>query len=448
MQRLFLLLACCILNSAVQAQIITTIAGNGAAGFSGDNISATGTSIDHPSFLTVDATGNVYIADFNNNRIRKINASGIITTIAGTGIAAFSGDNGPATNAEINHPGGIILDAADNIYFSDNFNHRIRKINTSGTITTIAGTGTAGSVGNGTEATNAQFNSPHGLTIDAIGNFYIADYNNNLVRKINSAGTITTIAGTGISGYSGDGGIATSAALNRPYGIVVDAFGNIFFSEYGNNCIRKISTSGIISTVAGVPATGTGSYNGDNISATTAKLSEPCGITLDGNGNLYIADGNNSRVRKVSPATNGVITTITGNGSNAYNGDGGLATLAGVSPLDIAVDVEGSLYITDFGNNRIRYIRNTVSVPTINASKPELHVYPNPSHGAFTVQWSSPESAAAQVIITSLLGEKVKELTIGANKDVEIQLNAVPGVYFINCMADGVRESVKVVISP
>jgi trimeric autotransporter adhesin len=444
MKKLFLLFTSCILYSSVQAQIITTIAGGGTSGL-GDGGAATAAQLAHPIGIVVDAGRNLYIGDRDNNLIRKVTVSGVISIIAGTGTPGYSGDGGAATAAQIFHPYGVKVDNSGNIYFADAGNFCVRKINVAGIITTIAGiAGSGGYNGDDIGATTAQLNGVGDIAIDNRGNIFIADGTNNRIRKVSSSGIITTCGGTGMNSNSGDGGLATAAGIYEPYSISLDAIGNLYIAEDHGHSIRKINTSGIITTVAG---TGLPGYSGDNGPATAAQLDRPVGVIAGARDYIYIADSHNNRIRKI--ATDGIISTVAGTGTAGYSGDGFSPTTAELNtPAGVAVDSYSNLYIADFGNNRIRYIRNTVSVPTINASKPELHVYPNPSHGAFTVQWSSPESAAAQVIITSLLGEKVKELTIGANKDVEIQLNAVPGVYFINCMADGVRESVKVVISP
>jgi trimeric autotransporter adhesin len=443
MKKLFLFFTSCILYCSVQAQIITTIAGGGTSGL-GDGGPANNCELLQPYSTAVDASGSVYIADAGNNRIRKIDATGIITTVAGTGVGGYNGDNVQATSAQLYGPVSLAFDGVGNMYISDDYNNRIRRVSPSGIISTVAGIGTNGHAGDGGAATAAQLYRPHGIALDGTGALYVADLGNGTVRKISNSGIITTIAGiNGALGNTGDNGPATAAKLYGPDGLALDISGNILIGDISANCVRKVSNSGIITTVAG---TDVGGYNGDGGIAAATKLLAPVGVATDNQGNIFIADGNNY-IRRVNTA--GIINIIAGYGSGGFSGDGGPATLAELSgPTGVTADSHGDIYIADFGNNRVRYIRNTVSVPTINASKPELHVYPNPSHGAFTVQWSSPESAAAQVIITSLLGEKVKELTIGANKDVEIQLNAVPGVYFINCMADGVRESVKVVISP
>jgi PKD repeat protein len=326
---------------------ITTLAGTGTAGFAGDGGQATSAQLNLPTGVAVDGQGNLYIADYVNHRIRKV-SSGIITTVAGTGTAGYSGDGGQATSAQLDYPFGVAVDAQGNLYIADQVNQRIRKVS-GGIITTVAGTGTAGYSGDGGQATSAQLNNPIGVAVDGQGNLYIADYMNHRIRKV-SSGIITTVAGTGTAGYSGDGGQATSAQLDGPVGVGVDAQGSVYIADQGNQRIRKLS-GGIITTVAG---TGTAGFLGDGGQATSAQLNSPFGVAVDGQGNLYIADASNHRVRKVS---GGIITTVAGTGTSGYSGDGGQATSAQISePVGVAVDGQGNLYIADYDNQRIRKV--------------------------------------------------------------------------------------------
>jgi PKD repeat protein len=328
---------------------ITTIAGTGVAGYSGDGGQATSTQLNFPLGVTVDAQGNVFVADTSNNRIRKI-SGGIITTIAGTGTAGFAGDGGQATSAQLNVPGGVAVDAQGNVYIADEDNHRVRKIS-GGIITTIAGNGVAGYSGDGGQATSAQLNFPHGVTVDAQGNVFIVDTDNNRVRKVDSAGNITTVAGNGTAGFAGDGGQATSAELNFPRQVAVDAQGNLYIADTVNHRVRKVS-GGIITTFAG---NGVAGFSGDGGQATSAQLNFPRGVALDGAGNLYISE-DNSRIRKVS---GGIITTIAGTGVAGFSGDGGQATSAQLNfPWGLSVDASGNLYIGDESNHRVREIQN------------------------------------------------------------------------------------------
>src|ERR1700752_2823905 len=285
------------------AQIITTVAGNGTTGiypcslcYGGDGGSATAAEIYDPSGVAFDAAGNLYIADAGNNRIRKVTTAGIISTFAGTGAPVFSGDGGPATAAKLWQPMGVSIDAIGNMYIADNANFVIRKVTTAGIISTIAGDTTQGYSGDGGPATAAQLSDASGIALDGAGNLYIADNANNRIRKVNTSGIITTIAGNGTLGYSGDAGPATAAELSAPTFITTDNAGNVYFTDGNNNRLRMINTAGIINTIAGNGLMG---YGGDGGPATAAKLNPPQGITIEAADNLYIADWSNNRVRKV-----------------------------------------------------------------------------------------------------------------------------------------------------
>jgi len=338
------------------AQIISTVAGNGTNGFSGDGGPATAAQIPYPWAGTFDASGNIYIVEQGYYAVRKINTSGIITTIAGIGSAGYTGDGGQATAASFNLPWAIAIDAGGNVYISDDQNHAIRKINTSGIISTVAGTGTIGFSGDGGQATSAQLNYPNGIVLDALGNLYIADGGNNCIRKVNTAGIISTIAGNGSTGFSGDGGQATLAGMWNPDALAIDGAGNLYTST-GNSRVRMINTSGVISTVVGNGTTG---FGGDGGQATAAAIGNNIlGITVDASGNLYFADTHYNRIRKVNTA--GIIATIAGTGTAAYGGDGGYANYAELNePAGIFLDVTGNLFITDSYNFRIRKVTNVM----------------------------------------------------------------------------------------
>jgi sugar lactone lactonase YvrE len=329
--------------------LITTVAGNGNGG---DNGPAIGAKLGFPMGLAVDATGDLYIADFFDSRIRKV-SNGVITTVAGNGITGFSGDNGPATGAQLGYPTGVAVDAAGNLYIAESengSNNHIRKVS-NGVITTVAGNGTGGFSGDNGLATSAQLFFPNSVAVDAAGNLYIADSENNRIRKVtNGSGVITTVAGNGTAGFGGDNSPATSAPLAYPSGVAVAAAGNLYVADWGNNRIRMIS-NGVITTIAGNGRTG----SGDNGPATSAQLSEPWGVAVDSAGGLYIVDESDETVRKVS---NGVITTVAGNGNGGDNGPAIGAKL--VLPLGIAVDAAGDLYIADFSDSRIRKVSNGV----------------------------------------------------------------------------------------
>jgi len=322
--------------------IISTIAGTGVYGFSGDGGAATSATLAGPWGLSIDSSGNVYVADFWNYRIRKISSSGTITTMAGSGVYSFSGDGGAAVNAELNEPRSVAVDASGNVYVADTQNNRVREINSSGVISTIGGNGTAGSSGDGGQGSSAQLTQPQAVTVDAAGNIYIADAVNSRIRVIASNGVISTFASNGTAGYSGDGGAATSAELNTPRGMAIDSAGNLYIADFNNNVVRKIS-SGTITTVAGNGSLG---FSGDGGPATAAQLRGPVGVAVDATGDLYISDLGNYRIRMVTPQ--GVIRTIAGNGTSAPTGDGGLAINAQLAaPGSLAVDTSGNLYIAD-----------------------------------------------------------------------------------------------------
>jgi hypothetical protein len=336
----------------------TIIAGNGCNEYYGDGGPAEQAAICLPSGLAVDGSGNIYIADNENNVIRKVNTLGIINTVAGNGAHGFSGDNGPATDAQLNVVAGVAVDDAGNLYLADENNDRIRKVNTAGIITTIAGIGLTGFSGDGGPATDARLHNPVGLTVDRTGNVYVADMYNNAIRKIALSGTITTIAGNGTAGYSGNGGVAISAQLFFPTSVSVDTFGNVYIADNQNNVIRKVDNSGIITTIAG---NGVGGFGGDSGPAVLASLDLPYGVTVDEAGNVYIADQDNNRVRLVN--SGGGISTIAGPG--LYSGDGGQAGAATLHrPQGVATDGNGNFYIADTYNRVVRKVDSGRTITT------------------------------------------------------------------------------------
>jgi sugar lactone lactonase YvrE len=329
--------------------VVLTVAGNGAPTFSGDGGSATLAALN-PAGVAVDSSGNLFIADNLNNRIRKVTPAGIITTVAGNGSRDFSGDGGAATSASLGSPNGVVVDRSGNLYISDNLNNRIRKVTPAGIITTVAGNGSSGWTGDGGPAPSASISSPSGIAVDQSGNLYIADLGNLRVRKVTSTGIITTIAGNGTFGFSGDGGPATLAALRSPKGVAVDAGGNLFIVDTGNNRIREVTPAGIITTVAG---NGSATFSGDGGPATMTAVN-PAGVAVDAGGNLFIADSGNNRIRKVTSA--GIISTVAGDGSLAFRGDGGPALSAELNAAGVTVDTGGNVFIVDTANNRIREV--------------------------------------------------------------------------------------------
>lgn len=387
-------------TATVIGQTINTVAGNGAATFSGDGGTALSASLNRNTAVHFDSVGNMYIADGANNRIRKINTSGIISTVAGTGATGSSGDGGPATSARLNSPSDIAFDAAGNMYIADYLNNRIRKVDASGVITTYAGTGTVGSSGDGGLATVAKLFHPQSMVIDDSGRLYFCDEGNDRIRMINSSGIITLYAGSGSSGL-GDGGLATSASLFRPGGIAINRFGNIIFSDAQNHRIREINAAGIINTIAG---TGVAGFSGDSGLATSAKINQSSSLCIDEIGNIYIADVNNRRIRKID--TFGNISTVAGNGSVGFSGDGGPAIDARLNgPSGVCIS-NRALFIGDAVNNRVRAISCIVPVVVspvawIDSICPSdsFQFQCSPSGGS----WSNYHSALASISATGML---------------------------------------------
>ena len=397
--------------------IVSRVAGNSRPGYAGDGGPALSAQFYFASGVAVDSSGNLYVGDTANRRVRKVSSAGIITTIAGTGVQGFSGDGGPATNAQLLGPSGLTTDATGNLYIVDDL--RIRKIDTTGVITTVAGNGTGGFSGDGSQATNAQLSSPYGVAVDGSGNLFISDDGNRRVRKVASNGIITTVAGTGTYGSAGDGGPAISAQLTGASGIAVDKTGNLYISDsspLNDNddcaCVRKVSPAGVISTFG--PGAGLRSLRD---------------LALDPAGNLFIDDIGYGLIRKVSPA--GVITVAAGSGDDVnFFGDGGPAGSAHFHlPLGLAAATDGSVYVADTYNNRVRKISPAGIVTTVAGTAGELY-YPVGvavdsqgnlyigDHGNLSVRKVSGSGVITAVANGSYDGRPVWALAVDKNDDL------------------------------
>lgn len=370
---------------------ITTVAGTGTSGYSGDGGPATAAQLNNPNSVRLDQNGDLLVADYSNNVVRRVDhATGVISTIAGTGAPGYSGDGGPATAAQFTNPYSAIADAQNNVIIVDGGNHVVRRVDhATGVVTTIAGTGTAGSSGDGGPATAATLDFPTFCAFDGAGNLFVSDYSARVVRRIDSGGVISTYAGTPYdTGYGGDGGPATSATFGGQVGITLDSAGDLFVADSGNQAVRKVDgATGIITTFAG----GSGGYDGDGGPATSAKMNIPNDVTVDGSGNLFIADYSNHVVRLVNPAGN--IFTVAGNGNAGYSGDGGPAKSAQLGgPASVFADSADGVYIADYDDNVVRKMTGldpsvttttsstssttTTTIPTL----PAPTLFPRPSN--------------------------------------------------------------------
>ena len=350
-------------SSVAHSQTITTVAGVvGSPGYGGDAGPASSARFNNPRAVATDNDGSIYIADMRNHVIRKVNPNGIVSTVAGNGTAGNSGAGGLATAGQLAQPTGMTIDNDGNIYIADYNSSVIKKVTTSGIMTIFAGNGTEGFSGDGGPAAQAKLYRPTAVAVDKDGSLYISDASNKVIRKVTKAGVITTIAGVpGRAGYAGDGGLATKALLTQPAGIAVDYSGNLYIADPSNSVVRKVNSAGIITTFAG---NGTAGYSGDSGPATKAQfqIGSPQGIAVDPAGNVYASDYQNHAIRKIN--AKGIITTIAGTGAPDYAGDGGPAILAKIwYPIGIATDNGGNVFITDSYNNTIREIVSSCNAP-------------------------------------------------------------------------------------
>jgi sugar lactone lactonase YvrE len=441
MKKIFLLFVFLPLFS--NAQIITTVVGDGTIGYSGDGGPATAAQIYGPDKAIFDHSGNMYYTEQHNNCVRKVNTSGIMSTYAGTGgVTGYSGDGGAATAATLSGPTGIAFDTAENLYIADRANNCIRKVTTAGIISTYAGTSGTGYGGDGGPATSAELNLPNVVAIDTNGNLYICDAFNNRIRKVNAAGIITTISGTGTSGFSGDGGPASAAQLSIPTGVQPDAAGNIYILDGGNSRIRMIDAFGIINTIAG---NGTSGYSGDGGPATAAELGySPWNVSLDRNGDVYIADEGNNVIRKIT-LSSGIINTVAGNNTAGYSGDGGLATNCELNqPSAIGFDTSGNGYVSDWNNNRIRKIPGLSPGPPLAVNnigrQNTVTLFPNPANTELIIAASDK---IVSVTICNLLGQVVCNNKYNSSS-VQVHVADLPaGTYFVKINGSEVRKIIK-----
>lgn len=350
---------------------IKSFAGNGTSGFEGDSSAATAAKLYSPLGLAADSSGNIYISDQLNHRIRKVATNGTITTIAGKELQGSTGDDGAATSAALNAPSGVAVDKSGNIYIADTRNHKIRKVATDGKITTFAGDGIAGFVEKNTDGTyvdakNAQLNFPTGVAVDASGNVYIADSANHRIRKVGTDGKISTVVGTGVAGYAGDDGMATSATLNHPTAVAVGSGGSLYIADQQNHRIRKVTPDGVIKSIAGIGQPG---YSGNGGPATLAALFYPTGVAVDDSGNVFVADMTNNRIRRI--AEDGTIAAIAGSGKFGDTGVDEPGLNARLKFPTAVLVAGGKVYFSDSQNHRVKVL-TPVAVPPTSTGVPVI----------------------------------------------------------------------------
>jgi len=391
---------------------ISVFAGIGLPGYAGDGGAATDAALRRPRGMSIDSNGNIYIADEANHRVRKVAPNGVISTVAGTGKPAFSGDGGPGTDAALNFPTELAVDAQNNLYISDEYNHRIRRINASdGIIRTVAGNGTPAFAGEQVQATSASIQYPRGIAFDPQGNLYISDQYNHRIRRVDKNGVISTYAGNGQSTYAGDNGPATAGSIRFPAEIAFDSNGTLYIAEKENHVIRQVTANGTISTFAG---TGIYSFSGDNGPARSATLFHPEGVAVDASNNVYIADSDNNRLRRV---TNGTIRTIAGTGANRFSGDGGKPTGAVLNtPWALAIGTNGSLVTADSGARAVRQILNNTITTIAGSGNVGFTGDGGPAVQATFVQ---PQGVVVEpggtVLVSDTLGQTIRRIGLDGN---------------------------------
>ena len=419
-----------LLTFSAQAQIMTTVAGNGVAGYEGDGGQATMAKLFGPTAITIDTAGNLYICEQYNNTVRMVNKStGVITTVAGNDTAGYSGDSSLAIHAKLNNPSGIAVDAAGNIYIADMNNAVIRKVTTDGKIYTIAGTGVQGYNGDGLRADSAKLNHPAGVAVDAAGNIFIADKLNNRVRKISAAtGKISTIAGNGAAGYNSDlWPAATQAWLNQPTCLSMDKMGQLYIADEANNRIRKLDTFGKISSVV-------------------TGLVDVTSVVADLYGNIYYTDRTTCRIAKCTPL--GLKVPIAGTGSSGFAADSSNARNVKIGgPTGITVDANANIYFSEWSNNRVRRISSTLGINDEPATASGIEVYPNPvSNGQFSLQLNG-ERGDMLVLIRNIAGQVVYQQQGKAGQKLTINAPLADGIYVVTASTANGTWSRKVEIA-
>ena len=420
--------------------VVSTLAGSGTVG-NGDG-PALQAEFNQPAGVTVDAQGTVYVADRLNNAIRKISAAGVVSLLAGNGVAQYS-DNPIGRLAGLDGPENLLVNAQGNLLVADTGNGSIRQITPAGAVTTFAGTGRGGYADGPANA--ARFSSPAGLAQDAIGNVYVADAANYRLRKIDLTGNVTTIAGSGVRGFAD--GPAVSARFYDPNGMVVDAAGNLYVADAANNRIRKLSPAGMVSTYAGVAAAGY--LDGP---ATTARFSSPIGLSIAANGDLYVSERNGQRLRHIAAAT-GLVSTVAGTGTAGFQ-DGPALSAQFSSPRHLALH-GNTLYVADLANQRIRQVSALpLRAAAVAAAISPLEVFPNPAASRVTVRYSLPAPGRVSLTVYDVLGRPVRVLLSHAWQDAgaqEMALEAAgfsPGSYLVQLLANGRTFTKQVLIAP
>lgn len=437
---------CFIIQFNSEAQIISTIAGTGMHSNTGDGGPASVATLSFPARSTFDKNGNYYFATgYAGCSIRKITPSGIISTVAG-GTSGFNGDGGPATDAAMKDPQGLAVDTLGNLYIVDEGNENVRKVNIStGIISTIAGTGAGGYSGDGGPATNATFWGAQDICLDKSGNIYIADYQNNRIRKINTSGIITTVVGGNGGGhYYGDGGLADTSEIKAPTGICIDHIGNLYIAENSGCRVRKVNTSGIISTIVG---NGTPGYTGDGGLGINAQ-SIPLCICVDKFGNVYILEEFTSVIRMLN--VSGIISTVAGTGIDGFSGDGGYADSAEIYTRTgggISTDTCGNLYIGDLNNYRIRKVTyphcNYLEVENNNLAKINTTIYPNPTYDQVNIVNVKTPSTYH---LLNIVGATIQHGTLKENNN-SISIRAIPdGMYILEIIDEQKNRTINKII--